>query len=285
MTRERLLADTRKNEAANITQCHALVDWFLDEVAFPDGVRVRRRGSGALTMTTLPLIGLSGRRTHGHRQEGYAQELHHLDLDLYFADYARAIIEAGGSARAPATRRRSRGRRRSGSTACLLTGGADIDPIRFDAERHPAVTMVERERDAFEFALLGEALHHELPVLGICRGLQVINVHLGGTLHQHVPEHSRYDVGVGRVRPLGRRSTTARSSARSTASRSTSTACTTRPSTGSVTDSGDGPSRGRHDRGHGVGDTIVAVQWHPEMMDSRHKDPVFRWIVEPRHGD
>ena len=96
-------------------------------------------------MTKIPLIGLSGRRTHGHRQAGYAQELHHLDLDLYFADYARAIVEAGGlPVHLPldvdpglATKRLD---------GVLLTGGADIDPIRFDADRHPEVTTIERER-------------------------------------------------------------------------------------------------------------------------------------------
>jgi putative glutamine amidotransferase len=230
-------------------------------------------------MTTIPLIGLSGRRTHGHRQEGYAQELHHLDLDLYFADYARAIIEAGGlPVHLPidvdpglATKRLD---------GVLLTGGADIDPIRFDAGRHPEVTMIERERDAFEFALLGEALHHEVPVLGICRGMQVINVHLGGTLNQHIPEHSRYDVGSSGFAhsvkvddgsilcSLYGESVDVNSLHHQTIDRiGDGLTVTARADDGTI-------------EGMESGDTIVAVQWHPEMMDGRPDDPLFRWIVE-----
>lgn len=69
----------------------------------------------------------------------------------------------------------------------LLTGGADIGADRYGAGAHP-LTAIEPARDRFEFSLLRAALGRRLPILGICRGLQLLNVTLGGTLHQHLPE-------------------------------------------------------------------------------------------------
>lgn len=71
----------------------------------------------------------------------------------------------------------------------VLTGGAfDIDPALFGADaRHPSVT-VKRRRTQFELALLKGALERDLPILGICGGMQLLNVALGGTLIQHIPD-------------------------------------------------------------------------------------------------
>ena len=66
----------------------------------------------------------------------------------------------------------------------LLIGGADIDPTMYGAARDPATESTYAERDRFEIALLRAALERELPVLGICRGMQVLNVALGGVLVQ-----------------------------------------------------------------------------------------------------
>jgi putative glutamine amidotransferase len=70
----------------------------------------------------------------------------------------------------------------------VITGGKDIDPTRYGQQPHPATDQPGPDRDSWEFALLGAALNKNLPVLGICRGAQVLNVALGGTLHQHLPE-------------------------------------------------------------------------------------------------
>jgi putative glutamine amidotransferase len=68
----------------------------------------------------------------------------------------------------------------------MLIGGADVDPACYGAARDPATESIYPERDAFEIALLLAALERELPVLGICRGMQVLNVALGGVLEQNL---------------------------------------------------------------------------------------------------
>lgn len=69
----------------------------------------------------------------------------------------------------------------------LLSGGGDIDPFYFHESPHPATSLVYPDRDHFEFALLRAALRRDLPLLGICRGLQVIVVGTGGDLWQDIP--------------------------------------------------------------------------------------------------
>ena len=80
----------------------------------------------------------------------------------------------------------------------IITGGKDIDPAAYGHEPHPATEKPALDRDAWEFALLEAALRRRMPVLGICRGAQVLNVALGGTLHQHLPDvigHSGHRAG------------------------------------------------------------------------------------------
>ncbi len=72
--------------------------------------------------------------------------------------------------------------------ALMLAGGADIDPASYGAEPHPETVGTWPDRDRFEVALARRALEREMPVLGICRGMQLLNVALGGTLDQHLPE-------------------------------------------------------------------------------------------------
>ncbi len=70
----------------------------------------------------------------------------------------------------------------------MLAGGADIDPASYGAEPDPRTVDPVPERDAFEIALTRRAIERGIPFLGICRGMQLLNVTFGGTLHQHLPE-------------------------------------------------------------------------------------------------
>jgi putative glutamine amidotransferase len=71
-----------------------------------------------------------------------------------------------------------------------VSGGPDIDPAAYGAQPHPKLGPVEPGLDAFELAVVRRADALGIPVLGICRGCQVLNVARGGTLHQHVPDVS-----------------------------------------------------------------------------------------------
>jgi len=86
--------------------------------------------------------------------------------------------------------------------ALVVTGGAgDLDPSLYGDERHPETGPVQEERDAYELALVRGALEREMPILGICRGMQILNVTYGGTIEQHLPdvlghEEHRHTPGV-----------------------------------------------------------------------------------------
>src|SRR5690606_6332616 len=112
---------------------------------------------------------------------------------LYFADYAAAIREAGGL---PVHLPCDGGVDTYAEVldGVVLPGGADIDPSRYGHDPHPDAYVPEPERDEFEVRLLEVAVDREIPVLGICRGLQLVNITAGGTLEQHVPHHNRLDV-------------------------------------------------------------------------------------------
>ena len=70
----------------------------------------------------------------------------------------------------------------------LLAGGADVDPGSYGAAPHPQTRGTTPARDAYEIALTRRALARDMPVLAICRGMQLLNVAAGGTLHQHLPD-------------------------------------------------------------------------------------------------
>jgi putative glutamine amidotransferase len=119
--------------------------------------------------------------------------------DYLPSEYAEAVAAAGGVPvliplvpnSAPELTKRL--------DAVVLTGSAgDVDPQRYGRQRHPEVTTVHPQRDATDFAVLDQAFREKKPVLGICFGMQSLNVYLGGALVQHIPaiipnavEHNR----------------------------------------------------------------------------------------------
>lgn len=81
----------------------------------------------------------------------------------------------------------------------VLTGGRDIDPAMYSAEPHPENGPSDRARDDYESALLRKALARDMPVLAICRGMQLFNVVRGGTLIQHLPNSDKHRQPTGGV--------------------------------------------------------------------------------------
>jgi putative glutamine amidotransferase len=93
----------------------------------------------------------------------------------------------------------------AGLDALLLPGGADVDPKHYGHEPHPALGPTFADLDNVQLALARAAVAADLPLLGVCRGMQVLNVAAGGTLHQHLPdlldgseEHRRVPGSLGR---------------------------------------------------------------------------------------
>jgi putative glutamine amidotransferase len=85
----------------------------------------------------------------------------------------------------------------------VVAGGGDIDPARYGAAPHPRTGAVSAERDAWEMAVLSSALAAGVPLLAICRGIQLLNVARGGTLHQHLPQVVGHDGHSGEPAAFG----------------------------------------------------------------------------------
>jgi putative glutamine amidotransferase len=227
-----------------------------------------------------PLIGLTGRRKRGFQVAGFPANLDELHLDVYVNEYARAITEAGGlPVHLPlhVDPAEYAGR----LDGILLSGGTDVEPARYGAEPEPATYVPEPARDQLELGFVDLAVSEELPVLGICRGLQLLNVWGGGTLHQHVPAHARFDVGPDArvdevtiepgslLHELYGSTVTVNSLHHQTVDRvAGGWTVAARSATGDV----EGLEWPGHD--------VVAVQWHPELLETRASDPLFSWLVD-----
>ncbi|MDQ1513409.1 MAG: putative glutamine amidotransferase [Microbacteriaceae bacterium] len=131
-----------------------------------------------------PLVGITASLEHAD-QDGWAER-----YGLVPETYLTAVERAGGVPvlLPPQPTGPSVGRVLDAVDALVISGGADVDPARYGAAAHPRTDHPRPERDAWESALVLAALDRDLPVLAICRGVQLLNVALGGSLHQHVPE-------------------------------------------------------------------------------------------------
>ncbi len=129
-----------------------------------------------------PLIGISC-----YAQPASWGSWERVQVNLLPRRYAEAVAQAGGLPvllpPVPGT-----GDVLDRLDGLILSGGGDVDPARYGAVRDPATDPANAARDEAEFALCDGALARGLPLLAICRGLQVLNVALGGTLHQHLPD-------------------------------------------------------------------------------------------------
>ncbi|MFC9327485.1 gamma-glutamyl-gamma-aminobutyrate hydrolase family protein [Kitasatospora sp. NPDC057015] len=103
-------------------------------------------------------------------------------------NYVDAVARAGATPVLLPPQSGATGRLLDRLDGLLLSGGPDIDPARYGEEPHPSTGDPHPLRDSWEFGLLDGALERDLPVLGICRGMQLLNVALGGSLVQHLPD-------------------------------------------------------------------------------------------------
>ncbi len=118
------------------------------------------------------------------------------------ADYLESIKRAGGEPRVLDPAGDDCAAVAGAVHAVLLTGGPDVDPARYGEQRHGTVSAVDPQRDEFETALIHEIVAKQVPVLGICRGMQILNVALGGTLIQDLPTQGRGTIEHSRTTPL-----------------------------------------------------------------------------------
>ena len=128
---------------------------------------------------SYPRIGISG----------VVRQWDEADRTGVNAAYVRALLAVGGVPLilSPLMGPSLAGRALDGIDGLILTGGEDVDPAWYGAEPSVLLSPPSRERDLFELALFAVARQRQLPILGICRGIQLINVALGGSLYQDLP--------------------------------------------------------------------------------------------------
>lgn len=128
-------------------------------------------------MSLPPLVGITA-GSDPKREEYYILRWDYV-RSLEAAGGMPVILAPGGVAEPPKLLERLHG--------LIVSGGADIDPRYYGEERHETVTRVSAARDAFEYQMIREALVRGIPIFGICRGMQMLNVALGGSLIQDIP--------------------------------------------------------------------------------------------------
>lgn len=228
-----------------------------------------------------PLVGLTGRRGIG-QMLGTPPGFSDSPLDIYMSEYARSVLDAGGlpvhlSLDADATEIIDR------LDALLLSGGEDVDSRRYGQAPGSRTGPFSPERDSLELALFEAAMAKGIPVLGICRGSQLINVARGGTLVQHL------EIGVGESHsslayPRAHRGHEVTLESGSIAHglyggsvrvNSFHHQAVDRPGEGVVVTGR--ASDGVIESYELDGFPVIGLQWHPECFGG---DPVFGWLVE-----
>jgi putative glutamine amidotransferase len=172
--------------------------------------------------------------------------------------------------------------------AVVVTGGCDVDPAAYGHDPHPRLGAIDPRRDEIDFEVTRAIVARNQPALFVCRGIQVLNVALGGTLVQHVDDHmqpGRYndDVHTVHLQPGSRLAEIA----------GTEVLGVNTLHHQVIGDLAAGLREvGRNDDGHieavevDGADRVIGVQWHPELV--RHREEhlgIFRWLVRTAAGD
>ncbi|MEY2444418.1 MAG: putative glutamine amidotransferase, partial [Ilumatobacteraceae bacterium] len=205
------------------------------------------------------------------------------EIDLHLSEYPKGIAAVGGLP-VQLTRDADPVDMVDRLDGLVMTGGADPDPTLYGEEPHPELGETEPDRDQWELALIRAALERRLPMLCVCRGAQLLNIALGGSLVQHLDESDTHALW-----------TTLRSdrchTVRVTAGSRLATLYGDNIATNSlhhqaVGRPGDGVVvTGRAEDGVIEGfeldgrPEVLAVQWHPEML-AEQPDPAFAWLVD-----
>jgi putative glutamine amidotransferase len=211
------------------------------------------------------------------------------------AAYVRSVLAAGGVPilLSPMLGPAFAPRALDGIDGLLLTGGEDIDPAFYGASPSPHLYPPSRERDLFELAIFESARQRELPILGICRGIQLVNVALGGTLFQDLPSERpgpvSHDPGSARdarshdielqpgtrvARALGGTTFSVNSFHHQAVDRLADGLVATGWSSDGLIEAVESPENAPW---------LLAVQWHPEEMHADARAPergLFRALIE-----
>ncbi|HEX3240828.1 MAG TPA: gamma-glutamyl-gamma-aminobutyrate hydrolase family protein [Solirubrobacterales bacterium] len=240
-----------------------------------------------------PLIGVSGSRLLAARVRGMHPVLLDATIDSYFSDFAKGVARAGGvpvqlsasafqispSVAAAAVERLD---------GLVLAGGEDIDPRRYGRRPSSDVGPHDTLRDEFELALISAALARDIPILGICRGLQLLNVISGGTLIADLGARDEFEEHLP-IYPAATRVQTVTFTPGSLAAQVF----------GDELDVNSFHHQAVDEAGKGVeivgrsadgvveaiempGREVLGVQWHPELY--RAADPAFDWVVAAAAG-
>lgn len=235
-------------------------------------------------MSRRPLIGLSGRRWPVERVPHLPQgALQGEEVDLHLSEYPKGIAAVGGLP-VQLTRDADPIDMVGRLDGLVMTGGADPDPSLYGEEPHPDLGETEPGRDAWELSLIRAALDRHLPMLCVCRGAQLLNIALGGSLVQHLDEADTHALWTtSRTDRCHVVQVTAGSRLESlygtnVATNSLHHQAVGRPGSGVIVTgtAEDGVIEGFELDGR---PEVLAVQWHPEML-AEQPDPAFAWLVD-----
>jgi putative glutamine amidotransferase len=231
-----------------------------------------------------PLIGISGRRWKASNLgPRVPRALHDVAVDLHFSDYGRSVALAGGLP-VELTREADVNELLDRLDGLILSGGADVEPSRYGALPDPHLGPTEPDRDEWESALYRGARDRGMPVLGICRGFQLINVIEGGTLRQHLDledgvGHPQWNVdgheathtvritGGPIMQSLFQGDVAVNSLHHQSVDQLATSLVATAIAPDGVIEGIESPD-GR----------VLGVQWHPELLSA--PDPTFTWLVD-----